>query len=350
MNRRTLLLPVVFVFLVLGINLLQTSFGPASTDPNQPPNTQGEDMQILFFQGSAHCDECLAQEEEIEVLKQRIPEIRVLTYDVDTDQLVADRHNVWVVPTVIINEQKYEGLVIVDELQSILEKDEDQVTKKDALSKFPLGFALLAGALTGLGPCALAFSGVVALFIFGSSLTEKRAVNIASTSLFALTRASVFACFGFAVGALGASARDLRFILLIAAAGIAFFVGSSYLGWIDLPLATVAPNSKKMLKLRRGYLTPILLGLVFGFAVLPCATPVMAAMLAFVATTQQPGLGVLCLFLFGMGLSAPVIVFGFFGETYRQKARRLLSWGRKFNITLGLSLLALSIVLLLMAF
>ncbi len=348
MRRKALVVVLVFALLVLLMQGLKGLQRPSETD------AQPSEGRILFFQGSAHCDECQIQADELAKLKERMPELEILEYDVDKDRLVANRYNVWIVPTLIVDGRKYEGMVTVDHLESIIATDPDQAPQMWGrfLDSLPLGFSLAAGLLTGLEPCALAFSGMVVLFIMGSTAAdaERRLGSVVAASVFTVTRASVFAVFGFAVTALGASAGDLRFALLIAASATAFFVGCSYLGLIQLPLTTLAPSSKTLLKLRKGHLTPILLGLVFGFAVLPCATPVMASLLAFVAGTRRIATGMASLFLFGAGLSTPVIAFTLLGKTYWQRSQWILKQGGKLSIALGASLVALSLYLLYAAF
>ncbi len=348
MRKRALILLLIFGLLVLFVH------GLKGMQRQSESGAEATERRILFFQGSAHCDECQLQADELAKLKERMPELEILEYDLDKDKLVANRYNVWIVPTLVVNGRKYEGLVSAERLESIMEADPGQGTQGQGqfLDGLPLGFSLAAGLLTGLEPCALAFSGMVVLFIMGSTAADagRRLGSVVAASLYTVTRASVFALFGFAVAALGASAGDLRFVLLIAASATAFLVGCSYLGFIQLPLTTVAPSSKTLVRLQRGHLTPILLGVVFGFAVLPCATPVMASLLAFVAGTRRVAVGMGSLFLFGVGLSTPVIAFAFLGKRYWERSRWILEQGGKLSVALGASLVALSIYLLYAAF
>lgn len=349
MRIAVLIVPAAFVLLALAFHGLALHQGPGSEMVPAP----GDEHQIIFFQGSAHCDECEAQKEELEKLKRQIDvSVEVITYDVDRDRLVADRYNVWIVPTVIVNGQKREGLTAAEGMIGMMADPAggSEAGKDGVLGSFPVLFALVAGLLTGLEPCAIAFSGMIGVFIVGSAVAENRSRSLLSASIFAVTRASVFAFFGFAVAVLGASASGLRFFLLLVASAIAFFVGSSYMGWIELPTTSIVPGSSRLQKLGKGHFTPLLLGLVFGFAVLPCATPVMASLLAYVATVGRPVLAVTCLFLFGMALSAPVAAFAYLGKTYADRSRKLLQHGTRLGKALGLGLLGLSVYLLYVAF
>ena len=51
-------------------------------------------------------------------------------------------------------------------------------------------------------------------------------------------------------------------------------------------------------------------GALLGLAVVPCATPVLGGILAFVATTADPVWGGLLLFSYGLGLGIPALMLG----------------------------------------
>ena len=55
---------------------------------------------------------------------------------------------------------------------------------------------------------------------------------------------------------------------------------------------------------------PFVLGLAFGLNIPACAAPILFALLGLAATTGTVSAGFVMMFLFGLALSAPLIVFG----------------------------------------
>ena len=94
----------------------------------------------------------------------------------------------------------------------------------------------------------------------------------------------------------------LIFGLIYIAIGVAFLLGRhSLLKWnIDL-----APKTWRRVK------HPIALGLAFGLNIPACAAPILFALLGLVATAGTAVSGFVMMFLFGLALSAPLIVFAF---------------------------------------
>ena len=61
---------------------------------------------------------------------------------------------------------------------------------------------------------------------------------------------------------------------------------------------------------RQGYLGAFLLGLLFGLVSTPCAVPILAVLLAFVAEKGNVLYGALLLFVYALGHSALVLAAG----------------------------------------
>ena len=51
-------------------------------------------------------------------------------------------------------------------------------------------------------------------------------------------------------------------------------------------------------------------GALLGLIITPCATPVLAGLLAYVATTGDPLWGGLLLFVYGLGIGVPILLLG----------------------------------------
>jgi cytochrome c-type biogenesis protein len=82
--------------------------------------------------------------------------------------------------------------------------------------------------------------------------------------------------------------------------------GLHLLGVVRLPL----PSRTAGLSAMKGAAGAAVTGALLGLAVVPCATPVLGGILAFVATTADPVWGGLLLFSYGLGLGIPALLLG----------------------------------------
>ena len=97
----------------------------------------------------------------------------------------------------------------------------------------------------------------------------------------------------------------------IVVANIFIFMGLSMLGIFVLPVRT--PGFLTRVKPReKGILSIFFVGIVSGLIMGPCTVPVFAALLGYVATTQNILLGMGLLFTFAFGMGTPLILIGTF--------------------------------------
>jgi cytochrome c-type biogenesis protein len=89
-----------------------------------------------------------------------------------------------------------------------------------------------------------------------------------------------------------------------------------------------------------------LLGLTFGLVASPCSTPVLATLLAWVATTQDWVLGAVLLLTYTLGYVLPLVLAGTFTASLR-KILSLRRWSGWINPVSGGLLLAFGIFSLL---
>jgi cytochrome c-type biogenesis protein len=117
----------------------------------------------------------------------------------------------------------------------------------------------------------------------------------------------------FAVlGILAVSVRNifgaLGMVWYLVAGGISVFMGLNLLKiWrMKLPGLKAAPPRLG------GFFGAFIVGLFFGIVASPCATPVLVAILAIVASTGNVSLGGGLLFFYGLGHGMPLILAGTF--------------------------------------
>jgi cytochrome c biogenesis protein CcdA len=144
-----------------------------------------------------------------------------------------------------------------------------------------------AGCCTALrGPTVGRNLGVATAFVLGSC---------AATTVLGISSALA----GRVFAALGSWP-----VYLLSALPILF--GLSLLGVIRLPL----PSRPSGLSTKKGAAGAAAAGALLGLAIVPCATPVLGGILAYVATTADPAWGGLLLFCYGLGLGIPALILG----------------------------------------
>jgi len=163
--------------------------------------------------------------------------------------------------------------------------------------------ALLGGALTAANPCVLGMVPVMVAYVAGRpgaggvrrsfllSLTFAAGLTLTFTALFLLTWA--------------ASSLVRASVWTYAAAAICLLMGLQMLGLLQIAIPTpswAAPTS-------RGYAGALLLGMLFGLTSLPCAGPVLLALLAVLPTTGM-AFGALLLAAYGLGHCVLIIGAG----------------------------------------
>jgi cytochrome c-type biogenesis protein len=161
----------------------------------------------------------------------------------------------------------------------------------------------------------------------GGYETESRLQAAVQSTWFSLGLATTLAGLGILAGLLGKIYGQIGFGLPIVVSVIAIVMGLHLLEAIPLPLPAIAGTewiSKDLPTGVRSYL----LGLTFGLVASPCSTPVLASLLAWVATTKDPILGTVLLLAYTIGYVAPLILAGTFTASIKKllELRRWSSW------------------------
>ena len=186
--------------------------------------------------------------------------------------------------------------------------------------------ALVAGMLTSVTPCSLSSIPLVIGFVGGTGQKDtKKAFKLSLT--FALGSAITFTALGTVASLMGnligTSARWWYVVLGILMVLMALqtweifnFIPSTYL---------LSKNK------RRGYIGALIGGILGGIFSSPCSTPVLIALLAIVAGSENIVWGILLLLIYSLGHSILVIIAGTsFG--FVQKLSQSEKYGRASKI------------------
>jgi cytochrome c-type biogenesis protein len=205
------------------------------------------------------------------------------------------------------------------------------------LTPVSLGLVLGAGVVTSLNPCVLSLLPVTV-----ACLGAEQGCGWRRASWFTLGLATTLTALGMAAALLGRVYGQWGNGLPLFVAGMAIWMGLVLLEVLPLPV-WAAPSGTAW---GRGGWRSYGLGLTFGLGASPCSTPVLATLLAWVASTGNVPLGFGLLLAYTLGYTLPIWVAGTFTATVRQWLR-LRPISRWFPLISGVILLVFGVYTLL---
>lgn len=171
------------------------------------------------------------------------------------------------------------------------------------------GLAFLAvfigGLVSAASPCVLAAIPLIIGYVGGYSEGNKKKAALYSL-VFILGLSITFTLLGAAASAMGSFLSFAGRWLYIGLAAIAVVMGLQLMGLIEIPL----PFQKTRQVKSRGLWGAFLLGLLTGTVSSPCATPVLAVILAYVSTQGDVLYGGSLLFVYAVGHCALIFIAG----------------------------------------
>ncbi|HWV57583.1 MAG TPA: cytochrome c biogenesis protein CcdA [Longimicrobiales bacterium] len=191
-----------------------------------------------------------------------------------------------------------------------------------------------AGVLTSLTPCIYPMIPITAGIIGGAAGEERpgRARIAALTLTYVLGLALLYALVGLLAGMTG------TLFGTVAANPWARFATGTVLLIFGLAMLDVIPvSAPRRLAAWAGrlgggsYPAVFLLGASSGIVAAPCGAPAFAAVLTWVASTQNAVLGFLYLFVFSLGMTTLLVVVGLFSGaiTFLPRSGRWLVWSKR---------------------
>jgi len=164
----------------------------------------------------------------------------------------------------------------------------------------------IGGIVTASNPCVLAMVPLMISFVAG----QKGAVSLKKTFLFSLQfilgLAVTFTALGFVSALMGRMFGDIGAFWKYAVAAVCLVMGIHLLGLLKINF----PVPKALSVEKAQGLGAFLLGLLFGAVSTPCAVPILAVLLAFIASKGNILYGGLLLFIYALGHSFLILVAG----------------------------------------
>ena len=189
-------------------------------------------------------------------------------------------------------------------MESILSNVSEVINNSPGLAYL---LVFLGGLLSASSPCVLAIIPLVIGFVGGySEGNKKKAITYAV--VFALGLSITFTILGAIASLLGRLFGDVGKFWYYVAAAVAIIMGLYLAGVLRFKL----PQPVTLRTKHKGVIGAFLLGLLFGAVSSPCATPVLAVILAFVATKARIIYGTSLLFVYAIGHCALIVLAGVF--------------------------------------
>jgi len=171
------------------------------------------------------------------------------------------------------------------------------------------GFAFIAvfigGLISAASPCVLAAIPLIIGYVGGYSEGNKKKAALFSL-VFVLGLSITFTLLGAAASVMGQFLGFMGRWLYLGLAVIAIVMGLQLMGLISIPL----PFQKAKAVKAKGLLGAFLLGMLTGTVSSPCATPVLAVILAYVSTQGDMVYGGSLLFVYALGHCALIFIAG----------------------------------------
>lgn len=212
------------------------------------------------------------------------------------------------------------------------------------LSWLSIAVIFLAGLFTSLTPCMLSMLPITIGYIGGYE-AQGRLQAFTQSTWFSLGLATTLAGLGILAASLGRVYGQIGIGLPIIVSLIAIIMGLNLLEILPLrfpSLGTIDWITEDFPPSVRSYL----LGLTFGLVASPCSTPVLATLLAWVATTQDLLMGAALLLSYTAGYVAPLILAGMFTASIK-KLLEFRRWSGWINPVSGVLLLGFGVFSLL---
>lgn len=163
----------------------------------------------------------------------------------------------------------------------------------------------IGGLISAASPCVLAAIPLIIGYVGGYSEGNKKKAALYSL-VFVLGLSLTFTLLGAAMSAMGGFLGFMGPWLSLTLAGIAMVMGLHLLGLFTIRL----PYQKTREIKTKGLWGAFILGLLTGTVSSPCATPVLAVVLAYVSTQGDVLYGGLLLFVYAVGHCALIFIAG----------------------------------------
>lgn len=204
-------------------------------------------------------------------------------------------------------------------------------------------FIFFAGFLTSLTPCIFPMIPITLSVLGAQSLNQSKIKSFFISVIYVHGIATTYSILGLLAAKSGALFGSyLSNPWVIGSIAIIFILmGLSFYGLYHIQVPHFLRNTIGTKNFQKNYLGAYLSGLVAGIVASPCVGPVLVALLAHVAKSQNLLLGFLYLFTYAMGLGLIFVVLGTFSNLLN-KIPRSGPWMNLTKFIFGSTLILMS--------
>lgn len=224
-----------------------------------------------------------------------------------TASLVSDINDSQILPADKSSQKKHSLKELGNRLQNTLTTTDSWILR--------FIFAFLLGILMSLTPCIYPMIPIT-VGILQSQRSTSLLHNFLLSLAYTLGLATTFATLGFIAATSGSAFGHLMGnpIFVIALVAILGYFAFSMFGLYPLYIPRFL-QKKQSLSQGRSFLSIFVFGLASGSVASPCLSPGLALILTMVASIANKMLGFGLLFLFGIGVSFPLLIIGTFSSS-----------------------------------
>ena len=187
-------------------------------------------------------------------------------------------------------------------MDSFLQNVQTIVQNQHALAFFAV---FIGGLISAASPCVLAAIPLIIGYVGGYSDGDKKKAALFSL-VFVLGLSISFTLLGIGASFMGQFLGFMGRWIYIGLSLVAIGMGLHLMGFVNIPL----PFQKTRQVKSKGLIGAFLLGLLTGTVSSPCATPVLAVILAYVSTQGDMMYGGSLLFVYALGHCALIFIAG----------------------------------------
>jgi len=189
------------------------------------------------------------------------------------------------------------------------------------LTPVSLAVLYLSGLVTSLSPCALSLLPLTIAYLAGDSSTptddpsRPPPIPLSSSLMFAAGLATALSSLGLGasllgMGLFGQTSGPAERIVPVAASVLAVVMGLNVLNLVSISFPAFDGGELDEGRKLPKALQDFLFGVTSALIATPCSTPVLTALLGYVASTGDPLLGAALLFAYTLGYASPVVAAG----------------------------------------
>jgi len=177
---------------------------------------------------------------------------------------------------------------------------------------------LFLGILMSLTPCIYPMIPIT-VGLLQSQARKSSLYNFFLALSYTLGIASMFAILGLTAAVTGSLFGKLMSspIIIILVVLVLLYLALSMFGFYEIKLPRFLTRQQTRLQPTGSLISAFIFGFISGTIASPCLTPGLAFLLTFVAHTSNNMLGFIFMFMFGVGMSIPLLLIGTFSTSLK---------------------------------